>query len=118
MRLSHTWRWFLALLLGTGFAGCKSSSGQSYPADPLLVSKRPVEVKARTAPPTQIASANFIVPPSRVDLIASRKDSPGDRPTSAKPPQPTRLHPTSTDPNPTMPGSRQLPSPAVRAASE
>ena len=73
---SHTWQWVIALLLGISLAGCKSSSSHNYPNDPLLASRRPVEAKARTTPPTQVVSAGAIVPPPRIRLIASRPNAP------------------------------------------
>ena len=73
MRPSHVGRWFTALVLGTGLAGCKGPATPSYPPDPLLVSKRPVEVKPQSAPPTRVALADLVVPPSRADLIAAAR---------------------------------------------
>ncbi len=101
MRPSRTWQWILALLLGTALAGCKSSSSHNYPSDPLLASKRPVEAKARLAPPTQAAATSIIVPPARVNLIACRKDTPEAKPsihTTAIEPPP-HPHPAGTDLN-------------------
>jgi hypothetical protein len=118
MRPSRIRRWFTALLLGTGLAGCKSSSTHSYPSDPLLVSKRPVEVKPQGAPPARVASADPVVPPSRVDLVAAHTEPPRDHPTTAEPPLPARLRPVSADLQEATSASHQSPSPAVRAASE
>jgi hypothetical protein len=123
MRLSHTWRWVTALLLGTGLAGCQSSSGtHSFPSDPLLVSKKPVEVKAENtssaAPLTKVASADYLVPPSRLELLA-RSGPPGPtpgHPTTAEPPLPERLTPVSEPPRPVTPAAYPTPSP-VRASS-
>jgi hypothetical protein len=105
MRPSRIWRWFTALLLGTGLAGCKSSATHSYPSDPLLVSKRPVEVKPQSTPPSRVASADPVAPPARSDLVAFH----------IEPPRPCLVSP---DVHEITPASLQLPSAAVRAASE
>ena len=105
MRRSRIGRWITALLLGVGVAGCKSSATHSYPSDPLLVSKRPVEVKPQSAPPSRVASAGPVVPPARVDLVAFH----------IEPPRPC---PNSHDVPEVMPAAHSLPSAAVRAASE
>jgi hypothetical protein len=113
MRPSRIGRWFTALLLGTGLAGCKSSAPPSYPSDPLLVSKRPVEVKPQSAPPARVASADFVAPPSRVDLVAARTEPSRDHPTTAEPPLPPRPRPVSADPHEAAAASHPLSSPAV-----
>jgi hypothetical protein len=122
MRRSRIGRWFTALLLGAGLAGCRSSATHSYPSDPLLVSKRPVEVKPQSAPPSRVASADAVVPPARGDLIAFHIEPPrgpsANQPTTAEPPRPPRLCPVSPDLRAVAPASLQLPSAAVRAASE
>ncbi len=123
MRPSRTWRWCTALAFAAGLAGCKSSSGtHALPSDPLLVSKKPVEGKAEAPPPapapTKVASADYLVPPSRLELLA-RSGPPGTpptHPTTAEPPLPERLTPISEPPRPTPPANYPIPS-AIRAAS-
>ncbi len=70
--------WLLcALLAGTCLAGCKTSSGHAYPDDPLFVSKKPIEAKAETAPPTRVASADPVAP-TLPFALAARPRSPGN----------------------------------------
>jgi hypothetical protein len=125
MRPSRTWRWFTALVLGTCLAGCKSSGTHSFPSDPLLVSKKPVEVKAESrppaeppAPPARVASADHLVPPSRVELLAGSGPllPTPERPTTAEPPLPDRLTPVSEPPRPVAPAAYPTPT-AARAAA-
>ena len=118
MRAPRTWRWLTALLLGTGLGGCKSSSARPYPPDPLLVSKRPVEVKAKSTPPATVAATAPVTPPSRADLIAANTATPDDRPTPEEPPLPPRLRPVSAEPARAVPAGQPPSSPAVRASSE
>jgi hypothetical protein len=103
-----------ALVVGLGLAGCKTSTGShALPSDPLLFSKKPVEGKAGSGPPTQLAQADPLVPPSRLGLLA-RTAPPGSispHPTTAEPPLPDRLIPVSDRPSPIVTPT------AVRASS-
>jgi hypothetical protein len=56
--------WLLsAVLAGVVLPGCKSSSAaHTYPADPLFVSKKPIESKAENTPPLQVAYAEPAAP--------------------------------------------------------
>jgi hypothetical protein len=103
MRPSRRWRWLTALVLGaglTGLAGCKSS--HTFPADPLLVSKKPIEVKAQAAPPAKVASGDLVAPPSRVNLVAACSAHPRPNPfadsTTIDPPLPARPRPAGDSP--------------------
>jgi hypothetical protein len=76
----NIWRYGLAVVLGVGLVGCERATVKhSYPSDPLLLSRRPVQGKpessrpelasseppAPTLPPTALASA----PKERVDAL-------------------------------------------------
>jgi hypothetical protein len=122
MCASRTCRWLTALLLGAGLTGCRGASPQAYPPDPLLASKRPVEVKAKSAPPASVAAAAPVVPPSRAELIAANTPRPvapsADRPTPDEPPLPPRLRPVSAEPPGAAPAGPPPSGTSVRASSE
>jgi hypothetical protein len=95
------WRWLTALLLATGLAGCKGANSHAYPSDPLLVSKKPLEVTAQSAPPARSASADTVVPPSRAGLIAACSGRPRAGRSEAateEPPPPSGSRPSQEPP--------------------
>ncbi len=78
--------WLAVLLLGTALSGCKSTAASHYPADPLFVTKKPVEVKPENVRPAKVAAAQFVAPPLRLDAVASRGGRSPGRTTTAEPP--------------------------------
>jgi hypothetical protein len=60
-----------ALLVGAAalVVGCQGT-GPRPPADPLFVSKKPIESKAAYAPPTRLSQGDLVVPPTLVQAPA------------------------------------------------
>jgi hypothetical protein len=79
-------------------AGCPGSSGQTYPADPLFVNKKPVEAKAENAAPVPVVQLEPSVPavPAMVVAATRRGDAvPGPAATAPRPSQHRAIVPTS-----------------------
>jgi hypothetical protein len=70
----HTLAW---LFLAGSCVGCQHLNSESYPKDPLLVAKKPVEGSpAPPAPPVQVVSAEPVVPPVPVSALATAMPQP------------------------------------------
>jgi hypothetical protein len=54
--------WLTAALTTAWLAGCQDQAAQTYPADPLLNNKRPIEAKADNAAPVSVAAAEPAMP--------------------------------------------------------
>jgi hypothetical protein len=102
--------WVLgAILFGSCVGGCKTSgSAHTFPADPLLASKKPLEAKAENAAPVKVAYVEPVAPTTPAAVAAKRRSSsPGQgeepvKPTAAEvTPRVTRA--AGPDPTPAIP---------------
>lgn len=118
----------LVAMLGLSIVcGCKSSSAENtYPKDPLLLSKKPVEGKtgATDAVPgaTLVASAEPVAPTAPTTALASlRKPAEKTRPEnsigSSRAPAPTALIPNHQGPTTAMPAVRASAAPVPNETS-
>jgi hypothetical protein len=74
----ESWRiWLVAVLVGCWATGCKSPE---LPADPLFISRKPIEAKPETAAPVALAYVEPPLPPE--PFLMPRF---GDRPQIAQP---------------------------------
>jgi hypothetical protein len=64
------WRIPVMLLAGS-LAGCQHAAS-TYPADPLLVSKKPIEVKPEPKPPSLVTYFEPEAPSGPVQAVASQ----------------------------------------------
>jgi hypothetical protein len=67
--------WLLALALASWGMGCKSPD---MPADPMFISRKPVEAKQETAAPTAVVYAEPVLPPDPVLIVAAPPASPSE----------------------------------------
>jgi hypothetical protein len=77
MRYRFFRKWRIAGLSSLFLFGCESSSNRhSYPDDPLLLDKKPVESKVENAAPPNLAQAEPTPPPMPLTAVASAVDHP------------------------------------------
>jgi hypothetical protein len=70
-------KWRIASLSSLFLFGCETgSSRHSYPDDPLLVDKKPVETKVESATPPALIVAEPTPPPMPSQAVASAADAP------------------------------------------
>src|SRR5262245_59831220 len=71
--------WVLSAVLALGgLAGCGMFGGQGMPDDPLFLDRKPVEAKAKSAPPAVLAHSEP-VPPSNPYFAEERPKLVGPR---------------------------------------
>jgi hypothetical protein len=126
LRKMH-WTWLSAVVAGTLGAGCGlTSSSRPFPPDPLLLSKRPVEGKAETPAPHQLAfnppepptvpdqqatARQAITPAEPPPVTAAPVSRPKELPVQEPVPQPNPLDPQTLPDEKATP--RQAPAPAA-----
>lgn len=114
----------LVAMLGLSIVcGCKSSSAENtYPKDPLLLSKKPVEGKGGAASagpgPSLLASAEPVAPTSPTTALASLRkpteNAPADKSIGAsRTPAPTALIPNHQGPTTASPAVRSSATPGA-----
>jgi hypothetical protein len=65
--------WLALALSAAGAAGCQDQAAQTYPADPLLSSKKPIEASAAKAPPMALVSNEPAVPAVPAMVLAAAR---------------------------------------------
>lgn len=75
--------WLAAMVMASCVVGCKSAD---IPADPMFVSRKPVEAKPETAAPVAVVYAEPVLPPDPVMVVISL---PPSTPEIAKPGKPS-----------------------------
>ncbi len=79
------WRvWLMAIAMVSCASGCKSPG---IPADPMFISRKPVEAKPETAAPVALVYAEPVLPPDPVVIVIAPPASSGDVALPAKPPR-------------------------------
>ena len=74
--IGASWRiWLMAIGMATCGIGCKSAG---IPADPMFISRKPVEAKAETAGPVAVVYAEPVLPPDPVMVVVAPPASPTD----------------------------------------
>jgi hypothetical protein len=70
------WRiWLMAIGMASCGIGCKSPG---IPADPMFISRKPVEAKAESASPVAVVYAEPVLPPDPVMVVVAPPSSPTD----------------------------------------
>jgi hypothetical protein len=86
-------RVWLLVLLGGSLWGCQENTSQTYPNDPLLSNKKPIEARAENAQPVAPPPAAPSIPPVPPLVLATVRQA-GRQPLTAHdqnipPPAPT-----------------------------
>ena len=74
--------WLAGMVMTSWVVGCKSAD---VPADPMFVSRKPVEAKPETAAPVAVVYAEPVLPPDPVMVVIAPPPSPPEIAQPVKP---------------------------------
>lgn len=109
-KLAHSW--LAAALGGALFLGCQSAERNPYQADPLIVTKKPIESKPAEAEPVRVVMVEPTAPPLPPVALAAAKPLeplPPRAPTAVASPVPRPLEPV----RPIQPAKASVPAATV-----